>query len=401
MFGYSSGSSPNLMSRIRSDHPYYPHLLWSEYLANQHLLTQVLAFHGKDPKELPGMLAQRVPSEVLEDTNSISPILQQERVKAMIGAQYQILSQYHNTIPLLYPGFRNFNKNSTHNSYNKYYNSSTNTESTHHDQSYKAAEHGKEKLSPLATINQLQIMQQNQAEDLLRQQQAFMQHTYHLQLQELLKQGSETPLLRQKEHSSPRMVLKEHLIMQQKEKQAQAAAAAGMNQVSLKEHFKRLERQNKEVEEEDEDVLVEEERIDKKPAILSDRLIGDQLVDDRLIGDDIEDVERRRHERNKFFDESNSRHRSTNDTRSYDNLVQGQVQVQASPVFPLQSNQRPNTLLTGLVYDTLMLKHQCSCGNTAPHPEHPGRLQSIWARLQEIGFVSRCEVNMILNLMNP
>ncbi|XP_046841297.1 histone deacetylase 4-like isoform X2 [Xenia sp. Carnegie-2017] len=46
---------------------------------------------------------------------------------------------------------------------------------------------------------------------------------------------------------------------------------------------------------------------------------------------------------------------------------------------------------TGLVYDTLMLKHQCTCGDVSSHPEHPGRLQSIWARLQETGVVSRCE----------
>ena len=47
---------------------------------------------------------------------------------------------------------------------------------------------------------------------------------------------------------------------------------------------------------------------------------------------------------------------------------------------------------TGLVYDTMMLKHQCSCGDTSSHPEHPGRLQSIWARLQETGVANLCEV---------
>ncbi|XP_072179857.1 histone deacetylase 4-like [Diadema setosum] len=46
---------------------------------------------------------------------------------------------------------------------------------------------------------------------------------------------------------------------------------------------------------------------------------------------------------------------------------------------------------TGLAYDTLMLKHQCLCGNNQNHPEHPGRLQSIWARLHERGIVNRCE----------
>uniref|UniRef100_A0A8D0CKJ0 Histone deacetylase n=1 Tax=Scleropages formosus TaxID=113540 RepID=A0A8D0CKJ0_SCLFO len=46
---------------------------------------------------------------------------------------------------------------------------------------------------------------------------------------------------------------------------------------------------------------------------------------------------------------------------------------------------------TGLVYDTFMLKHQCVCGNTHIHPEHAGRIQSVWSRLQETGLLSRCE----------
>ena len=53
-----------------------------------------------------------------------------------------------------------------------------------------------------------------------------------------------------------------------------------------------------------------------------------------------------------------------------------------------------STSRTGLVYDTVMLKHQCSCGDTSSHPEHPGRLQSIWARLQETGVANLCEVNL-------
>lgn len=53
---------------------------------------------------------------------------------------------------------------------------------------------------------------------------------------------------------------------------------------------------------------------------------------------------------------------------------------------------------TGLVYDTVMLKHQCSCGDASSHPEHPGRLQSIWARLQETGVANLCEVSVFENL---
>lgn len=46
----------------------------------------------------------------------------------------------------------------------------------------------------------------------------------------------------------------------------------------------------------------------------------------------------------------------------------------------------------GLVYDSLMQKHQCICGNSTSHPEHAGRIQSIWSRLQETGLRAHCEV---------
>ncbi|XP_073094827.1 histone deacetylase 9 isoform X1 [Manis javanica] len=46
---------------------------------------------------------------------------------------------------------------------------------------------------------------------------------------------------------------------------------------------------------------------------------------------------------------------------------------------------------TGIAYDPLMLKHQCICGSSTTHPEHAGRIQSIWSRLQETGLLSKCE----------
>lgn len=53
--------------------------------------------------------------------------------------------------------------------------------------------------------------------------------------------------------------------------------------------------------------------------------------------------------------------------------------------------------MTGLVYDTIMLKHHCQCGGSFPlHPECSGRLQSIWARLQETGVANKCEVNEVI-----
>ncbi|KAM9786048.1 histone deacetylase 7-like [Neosynchiropus ocellatus] len=44
-----------------------------------------------------------------------------------------------------------------------------------------------------------------------------------------------------------------------------------------------------------------------------------------------------------------------------------------------------------LLYDSQMLKHQCTCGDNSSHPEHAGRIQSIWSRLQERGLRGQCE----------
>ncbi|XP_047597653.1 histone deacetylase 7 isoform X7 [Lutra lutra] len=66
----------------------------------------------------------------------------------------------------------------------------------------------------------------------------------------------------------------------------------------------------------------------------------------------------------------------------------------ASQARVLPSSDTPARSLpftTGLVYDSVMLKHQCSCGDNSRHPEHAGRIQSIWSRLQERGLRSQCE----------
>ncbi|XP_037380186.1 histone deacetylase 4 isoform X2 [Talpa occidentalis] len=65
----------------------------------------------------------------------------------------------------------------------------------------------------------------------------------------------------------------------------------------------------------------------------------------------------------------------------------------AAATFPVSVQEPPPQprFTTGLVYDTLMLKHQCACGDTNSHPEHAGRIQSIWSRLQETGLRGKCE----------
>ncbi|XP_036423271.1 histone deacetylase 5 isoform X5 [Colossoma macropomum] len=71
--------------------------------------------------------------------------------------------------------------------------------------------------------------------------------------------------------------------------------------------------------------------------------------------------------------------------------------AQSSPITsslkgtPMSELPIKHLFTTGLVYDTLMLKHQCMCGNTHIHPEHAGRIQSVWSRLQETGLLGRCE----------
>ncbi|XP_038019311.1 histone deacetylase 5 isoform X3 [Motacilla alba alba] len=71
------------------------------------------------------------------------------------------------------------------------------------------------------------------------------------------------------------------------------------------------------------------------------------------------------------------------------------ARTQSSPasVKPPQPEGGPpkHLFTTGVVYDTFMLKHQCTCGNTTIHPEHAGRIQSIWSRLQETGLLGKCE----------
>lgn len=58
---------------------------------------------------------------------------------------------------------------------------------------------------------------------------------------------------------------------------------------------------------------------------------------------------------------------------------------------PMQEQSSKPCFTTGIVYDSVMLKHQCSCGDNSNHPEHAGRIQSIWSRLQERGLRSQCE----------
>jgi histone deacetylase 4/5 len=56
-----------------------------------------------------------------------------------------------------------------------------------------------------------------------------------------------------------------------------------------------------------------------------------------------------------------------------------------------ENSTSPHKITTGLAFDNLMLKHACHCGDNSSHPEHSGRLQSVWARLVETGLAARCD----------
>ncbi|CAB1336408.1 unnamed protein product [Coregonus sp. 'balchen'] len=45
-----------------------------------------------------------------------------------------------------------------------------------------------------------------------------------------------------------------------------------------------------------------------------------------------------------------------------------------------QAHCHSGNLFRCLVYDSQMLKHQCTCGDNSSHPEHAGRIQSIWSQ---------------------
>ncbi|XP_075158631.1 histone deacetylase 4 isoform X2 [Haematobia irritans] len=65
-------------------------------------------------------------------------------------------------------------------------------------------------------------------------------------------------------------------------------------------------------------------------------------------------------------------------------------QSQQGTLPPTAGSVSPHKITTGLAYDNLMLKHACICGNNSIHPEHSGRLQSVWARLNETDLAKRC-----------
>lgn len=46
---------------------------------------------------------------------------------------------------------------------------------------------------------------------------------------------------------------------------------------------------------------------------------------------------------------------------------------------------------TGIVYDKLMLRHECTCGSPSNHLETPNRIKAIWSRFRSSHINDECE----------
>ncbi|XP_076461218.1 histone deacetylase 4-like isoform X3 [Babylonia areolata] len=108
------------------------------------------------------------------------------------------------------------------------------------------------------------------------------------------------------------------------------------------------------------------------------------------------ELERQQRDRETFLSQQRdiikSRHRPTHHrplSRTHSSPL---VTFSVPPQKSVESAPVSYNFTTGLAYDTLMLKHQCSCNNSDNHLEHAGRIQSIWDRLNDVGLVTRCEV---------
>ncbi|KAF2365725.1 Histone deacetylase domain [Trinorchestia longiramus] len=89
---------------------------------------------------------------------------------------------------------------------------------------------------------------------------------------------------------------------------------------------------------------------------------------------------------------------SSNIPRSGTHIARPLSRAQSSPLVTLNAVavQEPQLLsnkkgaTTGFAYDSLMQKHQCICGDNSQHPEHGGRLQAVYERLQDTGLSHAC-----------
>lgn len=209
---------------------------------------------------------------------------------------------------------------------------------------------------------QILLQQQHQQAQMLRmQQQQALQHELLRQqlgqqkFEQLLHQQHQTKLQVEKD---PKTFIKEHVQAQQSK--------------DLMEHLALMQQKQRTLSEDPEANVVMEQLKRQHQEVIKHQLMQQQMIQARH-----RELAAAAAAGRASPDSNTSGHRPLSRAHS-------------SPIVVSRISGQPST--TGLVYDTLMLKHQCTCGDVSSHPEHPGRLQSIWARLQETGVVSRCEV---------
>ena len=80
-----------------------------------------------------------------------------------------------------------------------------------------------------------------------------------------------------------------------------------------------------------------------------------------------------------------SHHSATSDAQKMDCTLDADYETAPN------TSERTYRFTTGIVYDKIMLKHECTCGNPANHLETPNRIRAIWSRFKSRGLHEECE----------
>uniref|UniRef100_T2MF04 histone deacetylase n=1 Tax=Hydra vulgaris TaxID=6087 RepID=T2MF04_HYDVU len=349
-------STSDLKAPLQPDHPKYLDMLKTQYATNHRYLQHIIQERNLEPKEIDNLHLRYLPKS---DNTTLSDV---QRVKQLLESQNKLY--LHLTEPL---GINSsYFERSKNVSKSRIINDSSSLSSPFHSQYYDM-----KTSSPTLDQHSLDSHQHSNA---------------HIRLPFLSNQDSFSSLHNASQPT--RMRLKEHL--------REKLDATSSKSMSLDAHFHRLEKDNQIQEETEEDVAKEEKVRSQVSSSLTD---GSSLTNPSngyspgcLYGSNpqlSESYSGIYGSKLKFRDFDSSLHGS--DSRLYDSQLQTK-KSETDDKLSLNLFKHPKEM-TGLVYDPIMLKHQCTCGESYPkHPESAGRLQSIWARLQETGVANMCEL---------
>ncbi|XP_067649749.1 histone deacetylase 4-like isoform X3 [Haliotis asinina] len=141
---------------------------------------------------------------------------------------------------------------------------------------------------------------------------------------------------------------------------------------------------------------VDEETEVKLAQEMKESRDAESIVSDSKMDESSSELEKQQRDREAFLGQQREiikpRHKGPSHHRPLSRTQSSPlVTFSVLPQQPQETGPVSYTFTTGLAYDTIMLKHQCTCGNNMNHLEHAGRIQSIWARLTDTGLVTRCE----------